>query len=164
MNLKAEFKNYLKNKKKFAEGYADDLVTHINRISECYEVTIDHLFDPSTIKVFGRLDDETLDKTDYKRWMNALRYYIEFLNQFMSLKVKFKDYLLMKKGFAVGYADNLVAHINCISNCYEVTIDDLFDPSTIKVFGRLDDDTLNKTDYKRWMNALRHYIEFLNQL
>ena len=82
----------------------------------------------------------------------------------MSLKVKFKDYLLMKKGFAVGYADNLVAHINCISNCYEVTIDDLFDPSTIKVFGRLDDDTLNKTDYKRWMNALRHYIEFLNQL
>ena len=38
-------------------------------------------------KEYG-LDDDTLDKTDYKRWMNALRYYIEFLNQFMSLKVK----------------------------------------------------------------------------
>ena len=81
MNLKAEFKNYLKNKKKFAEGYANDLVAHINCISNYYEVTIDHLFDPSTIKVFGRLDDDTLDKTDYKRWMKALRYYIEFLNQ-----------------------------------------------------------------------------------
>ena len=81
MNLKAEFKNYLVDKKGLAVRYADNFVSHINRISECYAVAIGDLFDPSTIKVFGRLDDETLDKTDYKRWMNALRYYIEFLNQ-----------------------------------------------------------------------------------
>lgn len=81
MDLKAEFKNYLIEKKGFAVGYADDCVTHINRISNCYAVAIGDLFDPSTIKVFGRLDDDTLDITNYKRWMKALRYYIEFLNQ-----------------------------------------------------------------------------------
>lgn len=82
----------------------------------------------------------------------------------MDLKAKFKDYLIVEKGLAREYADDCVSHINRISNCYAVAIGDLFDPSTIKVFGRLDDDTLDITDYKRWMKALRYYIEFLNQL
>ena len=81
MNFKVEFKKYLIEKKGLARGYADDCASHINQISKCYAVAIGDLFDPSTIKVFGRLDDDTLDNTDYERWMNALRYYIEFLNQ-----------------------------------------------------------------------------------
>ena len=81
MNLKSEFKNFLITKKGLSVGSADDCVSHINRISECYEVKIGDLFDPDTISVFGRLDDDTMDQTDYKRWMRALRYYIEFLNQ-----------------------------------------------------------------------------------
>lgn len=82
----------------------------------------------------------------------------------MDLKAEFRDYLVKKEGLAGGTADDFVSHINRISDCYEVKIGDLFDPNTIKVFGRLDDDTMDKTYYSRWMNALRHYIDFLNQL
>lgn len=81
MNLKEKFRDYLVHKKKLDDGTADDYVSHINRISDCYEVKIGDLFDPNTIKVFGRLDDDTMDNTDYSRWMNALRHYIAFLKQ-----------------------------------------------------------------------------------
>lgn len=81
MNYKSEFKDYLINKKNYASGYADDIVAHINRISKCYEVKIGDLFDPNSISMYGRLDDDTLDETDYKRWRNALKHYIDFLNQ-----------------------------------------------------------------------------------
>lgn len=81
MNYKDEFKVFLTQKKKFSNDYADDIVSHINRISSCYEVRIGDLFDPNTISMFGRLDDDTMENTDYERWMKALRYYIEFLKQ-----------------------------------------------------------------------------------
>lgn len=81
MNYKDEFKDFLTQKKNFSNDYADDIVSHINRISSCYEVRIGNLFDPNTIRMFGRLDDDTMKNTDYERWMKALRYYIEFLKQ-----------------------------------------------------------------------------------
>ena len=81
MNLKKEFRSYLINNKKYSPGVADDYVSHINRISEEYEVKIGDLFDPNSISTYGRLDDDTLDETDHKRWRNALKHYIEFLNQ-----------------------------------------------------------------------------------
>lgn len=81
MNYKDEFKVFLTQKKSFSNDYADDIVSHINRISSCYEVRIGDLFDPNTISMFGRLDDDTMENTDYERWMKALRYYIEFLKQ-----------------------------------------------------------------------------------
>lgn len=81
MNYKNEFKDFLTMKKKLSNGYANDIVSHINRISSDYEVRIGDLFDPNTISIFGRLDDDTMKNTDYERWMKAVRYYIEFLNQ-----------------------------------------------------------------------------------
>lgn len=81
----------------------------------------------------------------------------------MDLKKEFKDFMV-KKGYDRGTADDYVSHISRISDEFEVKIGDLFDPNSISMYGRLDDDTLDETNYKRWRNALKHYIDFLNQL
>ena len=77
MNLRDRFEDWLINVQGLAPGTAQDYASHINRISEKYTVVIDDLFEPDSI----RLDDNTMDQKDRRRWMNALRYYIEFLNQ-----------------------------------------------------------------------------------
>ena len=81
----------------------------------------------------------------------------------MNIKDRFKDYLV-KNGYDTGTADDYASHLNRISECFEIRIGDLYDPNTIMIFGRLDDNTLDEADYKRWKNALRHYITFLKQL
>lgn len=79
------------------------------------------------------------------------------------MKDRFKDYLV-KNGYDTDTADDYASHLNRISECFEIKIGDLYDPNSISMYGRLDDDTLDETDYKRWRNALKHYIDFLNQL
>lgn len=61
MNLSDRFEDWLKNVKGLAPGTAQDYASHIRRISEAY---------------LG-VDDRPIPR----RWMKALRYYIEFLNQ-----------------------------------------------------------------------------------
>ena len=86
------------------------------------------------------------------------------MNTHDKFKEAFKIYLINKRGLASGTADDYASHINQISNHYSVGVSDLFDPDTMKVYGRLDDDTMKKTDADRWMNALEYYKDFLMQL